>query len=344
MRVMPFLRTLPALLLAFNAIAQETPPGLRLPTANDALFTGDGPGFYQFVDRNFEGSQSTPWEGGQFGFVRDPRRIGSQITYARFHEGLDIKPLRRDASGEPLDDVVSMADGRVVHVSDSPSRSNYGRYVVVEHDWGSGPFYALYAHLNAIQISLGGSVHAGQVLGRLGYTGAGIDKRRAHLHVELAMLWSSRFQQWYDRSFTTPNHHGLYNGQNLIGLDLAALFLASRKDPQLTLSAFVRQTPAYFEVTVPGTAAMEIAQRYPWLLDGPPPADRPAAWAVTFSAWGQPVRIRTSDRAVTEPLVTAVQESPLPHALNSRGLITGSRREAKLTPAGLSFVKLACGW
>lgn len=341
---MPFLRLLPALLLAFSAAAQERPPALRLPTANDALFTGDGAAFYQLVDRTFEGQKSTPWEGGQFGFVRDPRRIGGRIAYARFHEGLDIKPLRRDAAGEPLDDVTSMADGRVVHVSDTPSHSNYGRYVVVEHDWGGGPFYALYAHLNAVQTSPGDSVRAGQALGRLGYTGAGIDKRRAHLHAELTMLWSSQFQRWYDSAFTTPNHHGIYNGQNLIGLDLAALLLACRKDPQLTVSAFVRQTPPYFEVTVPGEAEMEIARRYPWLLDGPPPAARPTSWTVTFSAWGLPLRIRADDRRTAEPLVTAVQESPLPHALNSRGLITGSGREAKLTAAGLSFIKLACGW
>ncbi len=325
------------------SLATEQPANLRLPTANDALFNEDGEAFYQFVDRSFEGKKSTPWQGGKFGFVRDPRRVGGQIAYARFHEGLDIKPVRRDASGEPLDEVVSMADGRVVHVSNTPSHSNYGRYVVVEHDWGGGPIYSLYAHLNAVKTEAGAGVRAGDVLGRLGYTGAGIDKRRAHLHVELTLLWSQDFQKWYDLRFTTPNHHGIYNGQNLMGLDLADLLLACRKDPSLTVSTFVRQSPPYFEVTVPGRATMEIARRYPWLLDGTAPASAPASWAVTFTAWGLPVRVRASDRQVTEPLVTAVQESPLPHALNTRGLITGSGREAKLTTSGLSFISLACG-
>ncbi len=340
---MRLLLLLTTLSVACDLPAQERPPALLLPTANEAIFANDGEGFYQFVDRSFEGSRSTPWEGGKFGFVRDPRRMGSRIAYARFHEGLDIKPVRRGEGGEPLDDVMSMAEGSVVHVSANPAQSNYGRYIVVEHDWGSGPFYALYAHLNAVQASPGDAVRAGQVLGRLGYTGAGIDKRRAHLHVELTMLWSKQFQAWYDRGFSTPNHHGIYNGQNLIGLDLAALLLASRKDPQLTMSAFVRQTPPYFEVTVPGSARMEILQRHPWLLDGSKPASQPVSWAVTFSAWGQPVRVRAGASHTAEPLVTAVQESPLPHALNSRNLITGSGREAKLTAGGLSFIKLACG-
>ena len=326
-----------------GVLAAEQPPNLRLPTPNDALFGGQGDAFYQFVDRTFEGQTSTPWEGGKFGFVRDPRRIGSQVAYARFHEGLDIKPVQRDAAGEPLDDVTSMAAGRVVHVAASASQSNYGRYVVVEHDWGSGPFYALYAHLNRIAVEKGATVQAGDVLGRLGYTGAGIDKRRAHLHVELALLWSEDFQKWYERQFTSPNHHGAFNGQNLIGLDLAALLLACRQDPTLTLSRFVRSSPAYFEVTVPGQARMEIARRYPWLLDGAMPTDKPAAWAVTFTSWGLPVRVRASERVTTEPVVTAVQESSLPHALNSRGLVTGTGRSATLTASGRQFVALACG-
>lgn len=330
------------LLLPLNAAAEQ-PPGLRLPTPNEALFSGQWEAFYQFVDRSFEGEKSTPWEGGQFGFVRDPRRVGGRIAYARFHEGLDIKPVRRDANGEPLDEVFSMADGRVVHVSDVPGQSNYGRYLVVEHDWGGGPIYSLYAHLHEVRTRKDAQVRAGEVLGRLGYTGAGIDKRRAHLHVELCLLWSEDFQSWYDRQFTTPNHHGNFNGQNLIGMDLAALLLACAKDPQLTVSRFVRESPAYFEVTVPGAARMELARRYPWLLDGPVSAGVPASWAVTFTAWGLPVRVRAADRQTSEPLVTAIQESPLPHALNSRGLVTGSGREAKLTASGLSFIKLACG-
>jgi hypothetical protein len=85
---------------------------LLLPTDNRALF--DEPAqFFQFVDRDFEGAKSTPWEGGQFGFVRDPRRLGRGIAYARFHEGLDIKPLQRDAQGNPQDEVRAIADGIV---------------------------------------------------------------------------------------------------------------------------------------------------------------------------------------------------------------------------------------
>src|SRR6476659_6996321 len=76
---------------------------LILPTENHALLNGDNAAFYQYVKRDFEGQASTPWEGGQYGFVRNPRRFGSTVLETRFHEGIDIQPLHRDANGEPLD-------------------------------------------------------------------------------------------------------------------------------------------------------------------------------------------------------------------------------------------------
>jgi murein DD-endopeptidase MepM/ murein hydrolase activator NlpD len=324
--------------------AQDGRIELRLPTANDSIYRSAGPEFYQFVDRTFEGQTTTPWEGGQFGFVRDPRRIGGQITYARFHEGLDIKPLQRDAQGEPLDEVLAISPGRVVHVSKTPSHSNYGRYIVIEHDWGQGPFYSLYAHLNASQVEIGDTVQAGHTLGRLGYTGAGIDKRRAHLHIELNLLWSLDFKTWYDKAFSTPNHHGVYNGQNLIGLDLGGLYLARLKNPNLSPASFVRQTEPYFEVAIPGTAKMEIARRYPWLLDTPVPSSPPASWRATFSAYGLPVRIKAGTERVTAPQLTGIPPNQtLPHALNTRGLVTGSGESAQISATGLNLIRLACG-
>lgn len=316
---------------------------LQLPTANHALF--DAPAdFFQFVDRDFDGAKTTPWEGGQFGFVRDPRRIGSRIAYARFHEGLDIKPLQRDAKGNPQDEVGAIADGTVVYVAASASLSNYGRYIVVQHNWGSSPYFSLYAHLAAAQVSTGQKVKAGTPLGILGYTGSGIDQRRAHVHVELNLLLSSRFDLWHNANFNTPNHHGIFNGLNLIGLDLQSLYLAQQKNPGLTAAGSVRATESAYRVAVPGDAEMEIIKNYPWLLDGSRPAGKPASWEVTFSRWGLPLAVKPSTTAVPAPFVTWVKDAGIPHFTNTRGCVTGSGSTGKLTAEGLRFVKLACGW
>lgn len=325
--------------LAGNRAAGQN---LLLPTDNRALF--DQPAeFFQFVDRDFEGMKTSPWEGGQFGFVRDPRRLGSRVAYARFHEGLDIKPMARDSRGEPQDEVRAICDGVVAYVAGA-GVSNYGRYVVVRHDWGQGSFYSLYAHLREAKVITGDKVKAGLPLGLLGYTGAGIDKRRAHVHVELNLFLSSRFEAWHAEGFATPNHHGVFNGMNLIGLDLQALYLAQHKNPAVNAAGAVRATESGFHVVVPGEATMEIVDNYPWLLDGPRPAVKPAGWEVTFSRWGLPLAVKPTSTAVAQPVVTWVKDSGIPHHIYMRGLVAGSGSTGKLTSEGVRFVKLACGW
>ena len=108
-----------ALLFATHCIAAGL--DLTFPTKNRALLQGDGEGFYMFIDRDFQGEKSTPWEGGQYGYVRDPRVTSAGLVYTRFHEGADIKPLERSSDGEPLDIVIAAGAGRVVHVSDAVS-------------------------------------------------------------------------------------------------------------------------------------------------------------------------------------------------------------------------------
>src|SRR5437868_10285498 len=79
--------------------AQSQSLDLVLPTDNDALFSGDGAAFYQYVDRDSNGVKSKPWEGGQYGFVRDLKETAAGAVYTRFHEGIDIKPMHRDDGG-----------------------------------------------------------------------------------------------------------------------------------------------------------------------------------------------------------------------------------------------------
>src|SRR6266496_3619254 len=154
-----------AIVLAiFSSIAIRAQPAqdhaldLVLPTDNDALFSGDGPAFYQYVDRDYNGVKSTPWEGGQYGFVREPKSTGGGVVYTRFHEGIDIRSVHRDANGEPLDEVRAIADGEVVHVNPVPGYSNYGKYIVIEHPWDGSNYYSLYGHLSSIAVHPGDMV------------------------------------------------------------------------------------------------------------------------------------------------------------------------------------------
>jgi hypothetical protein len=61
---------------AANAEDGDTALNLALPTENDALYSGGGPEFYQHIIRDFKGVTSRPWQGGQYGFVRNPQETG----------------------------------------------------------------------------------------------------------------------------------------------------------------------------------------------------------------------------------------------------------------------------
>src|SRR5258708_34446677 len=122
-------------LIRSTAMGENQILDLVLPTDNDALFSGGGAAFYQYIDRNFKGVKTTPWEGGQYGFVRDPTDTAGRGGYTRFHEGSDIRPLHRDAHGEPLDEVRSSADGKVWHGRSVPRYPNNRNRTVITHPW-----------------------------------------------------------------------------------------------------------------------------------------------------------------------------------------------------------------
>lgn len=332
-----------ALLVPLGTLA-AAPPAWRLPTENRHLLTGDPEKFYMYVDRTFEGVTSKPWEGGAWGLVRTPVRVGGDIHYLRFHEGIDIAPVKRDKAGNPLDLVMSIADGRVVHVSDVAGRSNYGRYIVVEHpvDASGNMVHSLYAHLAEATVKPGDAVRAGSVLGRMGYTGAGINRTRAHLHLELGLLMSNRFQGWFQRHSGGTNHHGNYNGMNLIGMDVATFLVEVHKNPELTVTDFIRRSPAYFKVTVPRKGTLEFAARHPWLVYGDLTKPSPS-WEISFTAMGLPTGIATSQRQVAEPIVSAVRASDAPHRYLTRGLLSGEGSSATLSSGGRSLVALVTG-
>lgn len=325
-----------------SAQSPTTTP-IVLPTDNHALLEGRPEDFYQFVDRSIDGKSVPVWEAGQFGFVRNPLKLNSgAMVYTRFHEGLDIKPVQRDARGEPLDVVRSMAAGEVVHASHQAGASNYGRYVVVRHDWAEGPFVSLYAHLREITCAVGQKVEPGSPLGIMGYTGAGIDRRRAHAHVEMGMYLSNRFSVWHDHQTPTLNHHGIWNGLNIVGFDVSKFMLERERQPGLSAAEFVKGTPAHFRVAVPGKAEMELLRHYPWLCAAPP-TGKPRSWLVTCSAWGLPLKVEASDAEVHEMQSVWVQPSSIPQYSLTRGLINGIGERVRLTQDGMNYMQLVTG-
>lgn len=315
---------------------------LVLPTDNDGLLRGKPEDFYMFVDRNFEKEISTPWQGGGYGFVRGSVRVGDRVEYYHFHEGVDIAPVKRDEKGEPLDEVRSISGGEIVHCSDAPGASNYGRYLVIKHDWGQGPFFSLYAHLSKILVKEGDKVEPGTPVAIMGHTGAGIDRRRSHTHLELNFMLNPHFGEWHATNFKdSPNKHGAYNGLNLAGLDIASLYLARQKNPSLTVSEFVKQQEVIFKVIAPRKSEIELLKNYPWLGEG---CERQSpSWEFSFTGGGVPLKITPSDEAVTAPKASWVKDEGMPVSYHTRGHVSGTASKFAFTSAGVHYIQLITG-
>jgi hypothetical protein len=311
-----------------------------LPTGNDALFSGDGPAFYQHIERNFKGVKSTPWEGGQYGFVRDPTDTPDGIVYTRFHEGIDIRPLHRDEHGEPLDEVHAIAVGKVVHTNPVAGYSNYGKYIVIEHRWGGSSYYSLYGHLSSIAVQPGDTVKRGQQIAVMGYTGTGLNRERAHLHLELNLMFSHQFEAWYNTFFRNdPNHNGIYNGMNLAGLDVARLYLVLHKNPSLTIPEFLSREEIFYKVVLPRSRHFELPKLYPWML-GTGSRSEKSSWEVSFAQSGVPLRIESSDKRVTQPELSYVKKSSVNYSYLTRDIVSGHGANARLTDYGRQLMRL----
>lgn len=256
-----------------------------MPTRNRALFEAGG------AERFFVGTVGRPWTSGMYGCTRSE---GHQ-----FHEGIDIRSERRDARGEPLDEILATADGVVAYVGLNPALSSYGIYVVVRHLIDELEVYSLYSHLSRVQegIQAGRRVRAGEVLGIMGRTAntqQTISKERAHLHFEIAVRLSDDFTGWQKQRYPGQrNDHGEFNGRNLLGLDPIDVFREqAARGRDFNLVRLLRTQRELCRVVV-RDLRFSYLRRYSALIERSPVAEREgvAAYELVLNYAGIPCRL-----------------------------------------------------
>lgn len=259
-----------------------------------ALFAARTEVVWPTPDKNWERGRSfESWvqatvsgnpESGLFGCVRSN---GTQ-----FHEGIDIRPVGRDRSGEATDPVFAAMRGVVRHISNKAGDSSYGRYVVVEHPDQQPAVYTLYAHLARIEpgLRVGQRVEAGATLGTLGRSagGYGIPKDRAHLHFEIGLRLTDSFQSWFTwKRFGSPNEHGNFNGMNLMGIDPLDFLNAWRTRRVDNFAEYFDRFRPAVRLRVATTRVPDFIERYPALLRKPI-RGLVAGWEVECNGTGIP--------------------------------------------------------
>ena len=243
-----------------------------------------------FLESNPVASYVQPSESGTLasGLYGCFRNSGS-----RFHEGIDLKPVLKDGRGEGLDPIFVVMDGEVVHVNDIPGNSRYGRYIVVEHTNLNPAVYTLYAHLSEVSpvVEIGMTLESGTVIGRMGHSSGGytIPSQRAHLHFEMGLMLSGKFQKWYDlQAFEEQNHHGPWNGLNLVGFDPLEFFVNFKNGVVRQPFDHIVRLPTAFTVKINTSVVPDFIQRYPALATRPFQDGTLTGWEVEFSGFGIP--------------------------------------------------------
>lgn len=311
-----------------------------LPTENDHIFKNKLETFYQ-------PTVSKRAISGMYGFVRtngpEPPKY-----FERFHEGIDIKPLRKTSTGIPLDPIVSVQDGIVVYVNTNRWESSYGIYVTVEHEAGPYRIYTLYAHLASASVKTGDAVQKGQKLGVLGYTGSGLVRSRAHLHFEINFQVSSDFMGWYEKYGRTHarqvNHHGNFSGLNLIGVAPAPILEAAYRGKPLTVEQIMNKEKVCFKVLIPSQGKMIYWQKqFPFQIQGWKSGDPlPASWVVHCNRVGMPLRFDASDKKCSEAQLLWF-DTTLPYKKSfTRGLCRRRGNNVTLEPRGQRWFSLLC--
>ncbi|MDA1048353.1 MAG: M23 family metallopeptidase [Verrucomicrobia bacterium] len=255
---------------------------LSWPTPNPAF--RQGLQIAKFLQKT---GPENPVSSGAYGCVRN--------NGYKFHEGLDLFPMKRDARGRADDIVFAAMDGIVRHASRTSTHSSYGKYIILEHPGVPPALYSLYAHLAEIDPHLkpGVTVRVASRLGMMGNTSSyKIPLGRSHLHFEVGLRLSDHFQAWYaKRSFKTPNRHGNFSGFNLVGLDPLSFYESYKSKSIATPLSFIQSLPVVAKVRVRSSGIPDFVKRYPSLSRQLKPGESPKAWDAYFAAHGFPVRI-----------------------------------------------------
>jgi hypothetical protein len=120
--------------------------------------------------------------------------------------------------------------------------------------------------------------------------GYAIPKERAHLHFEIGLMLTRDFQSWYGRrKFGSPNDQGLWNGMNLLGIDVLDFLGDWRAKRVNTFRDYFAQIEPVVTLRIATLRTPDFVTRYPALLTKELPLGPVAGWEIKFAWTGLPV-------------------------------------------------------
>ena len=277
--------------LLFGSLSFGEKPNFQLswPTPNPAF--AKGLGYSTFLQKT---GPDKEFSSGAFGCVRN--------NGYKFHEGLDLYPVRRDKRGRAEDSIFAITEGIVTHINATAGYSAYGKYMVLEHKNLTPSLYSLYAHLDSIspKLAVGSKVSIAQVIGKMGNSSSGyrIPLDRSHLHFEIGLRLTNQFQNWYNKKrFSSKNRHGNYSGFNLVGIDPIHFYSEYKKKSFATPADFIRSLSPSVIVQVKTEKTPDFVTRYP-SLSTTKKSGSSNGWKATFGPFGIPLLIEPVSKPI----------------------------------------------
>ena len=232
---------------------------LSWPTPNPSF--AKGLGYSTFLQKTGPNKKHSS---GAFGCVRN--------NGFKFHEGVDLFPIKTSKNGRAEDKVFAAIDGVVSYINQVPAYSSYGKYIVLEHLNCAPSLYTLYAHLEEISpgLRVGSNVEIAQAIGKIGNTSSfRIPLNRSHLHFEVGLRLTNTFQSWYNsKNFQSPNRHSNFSGFNLVGIDPLHFFSQYQNKKFKQPLDYLQALPTIVKARVKRTKKLDFAERYPELCPG----------------------------------------------------------------------------
>ncbi len=291
------------------------------------------------IAESFQDTGTGDPRSGMFGTLRT-----SESGLGQFHEGLDIKCLKRDRHGNPLDKVYAVAEGRVAYASRIGGNSNYGKYIVLLHPDRVGEIYTLYAHLSEIEpaVQPGAFVTAGETIALMGHTSSSpIPVERAHLHFEIGLVINTHFTEWYRGKRQTPDH-GNWHGWNLLGVNpLDALRFAHDRG-KMDFGEFLKTTPVAFTLAIRAAQLPDFFRRYSVLWQGAPFDG--AAFVITVNENGTPLSGRNATHEeklkLGKQVAAVLAANPDVIGRNGRRLVQQTKSGWKTGSNGMEWLEI----
>lgn len=305
--------------------SREVTPNFQLswPTPNPAF--AQGMGYSAFLQKT---GPDKAFSSGAFGCVRN--------NGYKFHEGLDLYPIRRDSNGYAEDSIYAAMQGIITHINNTSSHSAYGKYLVLEHHKAVPRIYSLYGHLASIEagLKLGSEVNVAQKIGKMGNSASyRIPLNRSHLHFEIGLRLTDNFQMWYNnKKFATPNRHGNFSGFNLVGFDPLPFYSKySAKSFQSPLD-YINSLPREAKIRVKTNKIPDFVKRYPSLCKLYKGTKQWNGWECIFGPYGMPIMLQQTDTCTEgEPVIRIVSYDIGQQSRMCRRLI--EKRNGRLVPA-----------